>query len=241
MNILVVDDELLARERMLRLLRKLNPQAHLSEAATGIEALQRVAADTPDLVLLDIRMPGLDGIEVAQRLQELEQPPAIIFCTAYDRYALAALQQQAVAYLLKPVREEQLAEAIARAGRINRLQLNALASAEGQRTHISAESHRGVEMVPFDSVRCLLAGDKYVTVHHTAGELLLADSLKELEQEFGERVLRVHRNALVVMEHVVGLRRDPEQGWQVELAGTDIAPQVSRRHLAGVKERLRAR
>jgi two-component system response regulator AlgR len=241
MKILVVDDELLARERLLRLLRQLVPQAKLSEAATGTQALECVSAETPDLLLLDIRMPGLDGIEVARRLQDMEQAPAIIFCTAYDRYALAALQQQAVAYLLKPVREEQLADAIARAGRINRLQLSALASAEGRRTHISVASHRGVDMVPLEDVRCLVAGDKYVTVHHTGGELLIPDSLKDLEQEFGERLLRVHRNALVAVEHVRGLRRDPEQGWRVELADSAITPQVSRRHLAAVKERLRAR
>ncbi|MCX2979523.1 response regulator transcription factor [Halieaceae bacterium IMCC14734] len=241
MKILVVDDELLARERLLRLLRKLVPEATLSEAATGTEALECVGSETPDLLLLDIRMPGLDGIEVARRVQALEQPPAIIFCTAYDRYALDALQQHAVAYLLKPVREEQLAEAIESASRINRLQLNALANAEGRRTHISAASYRGVDMVPLEDVRCLIAGDKYVTVHHTGGELLIPDSLKELEQEFGERLLRVHRNALVAVEHVLGLRRDSNQGWHVQLADSAIAPQVSRRHLASVKERLRTR
>ena len=241
MKILVVDDELLARERMLRLLRKQVPQATLSEAANGAEALEIVGTETPDLLLLDIRMPGLDGIEVARRVQQLEQPPAIVFCTAYDRYALEALQQHAVAYLLKPVREEQLADAIASAGRINRLQLSALASAEGRRTHISAASHRGVDMVPLEDVRCLIAGDKYVTVHYPGGELLIPDSLKELEQEFGERLLRVHRNALVAFDHVLGLRRDPNQGWHVELAGSTMTPQVSRRHLASVKERLRSR
>ena len=153
---------------------------------------------------------------------------------------MEALEQQAVAYLLKPVREEQLADAIARAGRVNRLQLSRLASEEGRRTHISNESHRGMEMVRVDQVRCFVAGQKYVAVHHPGGELLIPDSLKELELEFPE-LLRVHRNALVALDYVTGLRREEDGHWCVELQDCAVSPQVSRRHLAAVKERLRQR
>ena len=123
MKILVVDDEALARERLLRLLHKLQPQAQCLEADSGEQALEQVRHHAPDLLLLDIRMPGMDGIEVAAALDAMAQPPAVIFCTAYDQYALAALQQHAVAYLLKPVREAGLDQALAQAARVNRLQL----------------------------------------------------------------------------------------------------------------------
>ena len=123
MKIMVVDDEALARERLLRLLPRVQPEVECLQASGGEEALALVESEVPDLLLLDIRMPGVDGIEVASRLGELEQPPAIVFCTAYEEYALQALQHNAVAYLLKPVREKDLVDALANAGRVNRLQL----------------------------------------------------------------------------------------------------------------------
>jgi two-component system response regulator AlgR len=241
MKVLIVDDEALARERLLRLVQRINPQAQVREASNGIQALELVAEETPELMLLDIRMPGMDGIEVASHLQNLEESPAVVFCTAYDSYALDALEQQAVAYLLKPVREEKLRLAIERAGRVNRMQLASLSAGEGVRSHISSESHRGMEMVAVSDVRCFIAEQKYVSVCYPQGSMLIPDSLKELEQEFSSELVRVHRNSLVALAHVVRLRRDKEAGWCVELDGVDNAPQVSRRHLSNVKERLRQR
>ncbi|MCZ6831368.1 MAG: LytTR family DNA-binding domain-containing protein, partial [Gammaproteobacteria bacterium] len=107
--------------------------------------------------------------------------------------------------------------------------------------HISSETHRGMEMVPVSDVRCFIAEQKYVSVCYPGGNMLIPDSLKELELEFGDQLVRVHRNALVALEHVVGLRRDGHEGWCVELDGVDLSPQVSRRHLSSVKERLRQR
>jgi len=241
MKILVVDDEPLARERLLRLLGKTQPDATLIEAGNGAQALEMVAAEQPDLVLLDIRMPGMDGIAVASELQALEQPPAIIFCTAYDHYALEALDKQAVAYLLKPVREEKLKTAIERAGRVNRLQLSGLDGQKVVRTHVVSESGRGVESAPLAEVRCFIAEQKYVRAVHPAGSLLIQDTLKELEQEFGALFFRVHRNALVAVRHIAGLRRDNDEGWWVELQGVAEQPAVSRRHLAELKDLMRRR
>lgn len=246
MKILVVDDEPLARERLVRLLGALQPAAVCLQAGCGEQALALVGSDAPDLLLLDIRMPGLDGIGVATQLAALESPPAVIFCTAYDEYALQALQHQAVAYLLKPVRQAELARALAGARRVNRLQLASLRSATGEeapppgRERVSSQTHRGLETMPVDDIRCFLAEQKYVTACGPGRELLLPDTLKELEREFPDRFLRVHRNALVAVAHIERLSRDGEGGWRVELRGVPVRPAVSRRHLAQVKQRLLA-
>ncbi|MEP5764134.1 MAG: LytTR family DNA-binding domain-containing protein [Halieaceae bacterium] len=241
MKVLVVDDEPLARERLLRLLHKILPQAEITEAGNGQQALEQVAAQQPDLLLLDIRMPGMDGIEVAAELQAAPQPPAIIFCTAYDHYALEALENQAVAYLLKPVREEKLRAAIERAGRVNRVQLAALDGGEAARSHVTSEGPRGLEMVAINEVRCFLAEQKYVRAVHPEGSLLIPDTLKDLEEEFEGLFLRVHRNALVALSHIDVLRRDGEEGWCVSLDGVEEQPAVSRRHLPPLKEQLKQR
>ncbi len=245
MKILVVDDEMLARERLLRLLRKLQPDAECLEADGGEEALALVAQHAPDLLLLDIRMPGMDGLEVAAHLDNLERPPAVIFCTAYDQYALEAMQHQAVAYLLKPVREKELSRALANAGRVNRLQLASLrpdGSGSGEsghgRSQVSSQTHRGLETMPVADIRLFLAEQKYVTACSPTAQLLIPDTLKDLEREFDQQFLRVHRNALVALAHIVRLHRDDSGTWQVVLDGVDERPAVSRRHLAQVKQRL---
>jgi len=244
-KILVVDDEALARERLLRLLGKLRAGAECLQADDGEQALALVAEHAPDMVLLDIRMPGLDGIEVATHLDTLERPPAVIFCTAYDQYALEALQHQAVAYLLKPVREKELSRALANAGRVNRVQLASLRPGGADpgeiRSQVSAQTHRGVETMAIADVRLFLAEQKYVTAYSPAVQLLIPDTLKDLEQEFDHQFLRVHRNALVALEHIVRLERDSSGSWQVVLDEVDERPAVSRRHLAEVKQRLRDR
>jgi len=243
MKVLLVDDEALARERLLRLLQKVRPRAECTQAADGSEALAQVAQYSPDLVLLDIAMPGVDGIEVAAALDELDNPPAVIFCTAYDAYALQALQHQAVAYLLKPVREAELVRALELAGRVNRVQLATLRHEAGAdaRARVSQLSRDGMNSLPLAEVRCFLAEDKYVTACSPEGELLLSESLIELEREYGDNFIRVHRNALVALAHVTRLRRDDGGGWYVELDGVARRPQVSRRHLRSVREKLASR
>jgi len=239
-KILVVDDEVLARERLLRLLGKLLPDAQCLQAQSGAEALAVVAEQAPDLLLLDIRMPGMDGIEVAAHLDVLDGRPAVIFCTAYDEYALAALQHQAVAYLLKPVREAELARALAGAGRVNRLQLASMRAGDpaAQRSQVSSQTHRGLETMAVEEIRCFLAEQKYVTACSPSAELLIPDTLKDLEQELAGQFLRVHRNALVALAHIVRLQRDDGGCWSVVLDSVDARPAVSRRHLTEVKQRL---
>jgi len=238
-KVLVVDDEPLARERMLRLLAEALPGAQADEAADGESALEKLQQWQPDLLLLDIRMPGIDGIEVASRAAALPSPPAVVFCTAYDEYAMQALQQHAVAYLMKPVRAEQLEQALAGAGRINRLQLARLREeAGGVRSAVCSHTHRGFESMPVASVRCFIAEQKYVTAVAPDGELLIPDTLKDLEQEFGEGFLRVHRNTLVAVQHIQRLEKADDGLWHVLLQGVEHRPAVSRRLLATVKRRL---
>ena len=241
MKILLVDDEPLARDRLLRLLRKVQPDAETLQASSGAAALKIVRDAAPDLVLLDIRMPGIDGIQVATELDSLEQAPAVIFCTAYDEYALEALKHQAVAYLLKPVREADLAQALASAGRVNRLQLATLRGAGPARTQVSSQTHRGLETMPLQEIECFLAEDKYVSAYSAGESLLIPDTLKDLESEFADDFVRVRRNALVSLTHIVRLCRADDGSWEVELSGVEHRPAVSRRHLAETKARLKQR
>jgi two-component system, LytTR family, response regulator AlgR len=238
MRILLVDDEPLARERLVRLLKKTHPGVTPLQAENGVDALAMVEAHTPDLLLLDIRMPGMDGIEVAMHLQQLDEPPAIIFCTAYDQYALAALQHEAVAYLLKPVREKELSAALERAGRVNRVQLAALREEDDRRNRVSSQTHRGLETLTLQDIRCFTADHKYVTATAPDKELVLPDTLRDLESEFVGDFIRVHRNALVAIAHIRQLLRDDDGGWFLELDGVDQRPVVSRRHLPEIKALL---
>lgn len=250
MKTLVVDDEKLARDRLLRMLEKGGEYTVVGEASDGRTAIQLAEKLQPDIVLLDIRMPGMDGLEAARHLMKLDNPPAIIFCTAYGEHALEAFQTHAAGYLLKPVKQEQLMEALAAAARLNRVQLQNIGAqiAEGvavtsaampmARQHISARTRHGLELVPVGDVRCFVADHKYVTVYHTKGELLIDDTLKELEDEFGDRFARVHRNALVSLTHVEGMERAPQGHYCIRLQGTPVKPVISRRHVTDLRKLL---
>ncbi|GAB5415522.1 MAG: alginate biosynthesis regulator AlgR [Congregibacter sp.] len=237
MKILVVDDEPLARQRLCRLLSRLRPEVQLLEAADGEEALAVVGGEQPQVLLLDIRMPRMDGVAVAAALANEPTPPAIVFCTAYDEYALEALQHQAIAYLLKPVRERELEKALQAATRVNRAQLAALGVANQGRDEIVSAGHSGVDRLPLADVRCFLAEDKYVRACAPQGELLLSESLRDLEAEFPGRFVRAHRNALVAIAHIDRLERSGSL-WRVQLDGLAVRPAVSRRHLGGLKAAL---
>lgn len=240
-KILIVDDEPLARARLRRQLETLPDVQIVGEADNGEQALQACAGLSPQVVLMDIRMPGTDGLSAALQLAQRDDAPAIIFCTAYEEYAIAAFETNAVAYLLKPVNQEKLALALAKAKRLSLAQANALRpglETPVTRSHISAKSRRGMELIALGDVRYFIADQKYVTVYHCGGEVLIDDTLKELEDEFGLRLLRVHRNALVVREHIVGLERVALGQYRIRLADVAQGPQVSRRHLADVRQAL---
>lgn len=243
MKVLICDDEALARERLARFLRDMDGYEIVGEAENGEDCLRQVAVLQPDVVLLDLRMPVMDGLACAEQLAMLPAPPAVIFCTAYDEHALAAFQVQAVGYLLKPVRKEQLAEAMARCSRVNRAQLEAVKySAEDARTngrsHITAKTHRGIELIPVDDVRYFLADQKYVTVRHGKGEVLIDETLKDLEDEFGPRFIRIHRNALLALSFLDGLELVAPGQYQVRIKGIEDRLVVSRRHLPELRETM---
>ena len=242
MNVLIVDDEPLARERLARMVGELEGYRVLEPSASnGEEALALIDSLRPDVVLLDIRMPGLDGRQVAAKLCEREAPPAVIFCTAHDEFALEAFDVSAVGYLVKPVRAEALATALRKAERPNRVQLAALTrpagNGAGPRSHISARTRKGIELIPLEQVIFFIADHKYVTLRHEGGEVLLDEPLKALEDEFGERFVRIHRNALVARERIERLQRTPLGHFQLYLKGLNgDALTVSRRHVAGVRK-----
>jgi len=243
MRVLVCDDEKLGRDRLIRLTEAMADTEVVGEAATGREAVIMAQSKRPDVVLLDIRMPDMDGLEAARHLLKLESPPAIIFCTAYDEHALEAFKVQAVDYLLKPVAKEDLGAALERVRNLSRSHLDALeqqVDPEGsrRRRHISARTHRGIELVPVDEVRYFLADQKYVTVKYPAGEVLVDDTLKELEDEFDEHFVRIHRNALVAVKWLEGMELVNAGHYQVRLNGVEERLVVSRRHVAGLRKMM---
>ncbi|MGH8293611.1 MAG: LytR/AlgR family response regulator transcription factor [Gammaproteobacteria bacterium] len=244
MKVLVVDDELPARTRLKELLATVPDCEVAGEAANGREALQLWEAKQPDVLLLDIRMPVMDGLETARHLAGLDNPPAVIFTTAYDEFAVDAFDTHAIAYLLKPVRQERLVNALARAGRLNRTQLSRVTTetrTANVRQHICARLRERLHVVPVEHVQCFIADQKYVTVCHTEGELLIDEALKDLETEFGERFLRVHRNALVALKHVQSLDKSDDGHFLIRLRGREQPVEVSRRLVATVRARLRGR
>ena len=225
MQILVCDDEPLARARLVRWLEELDEIGQVHEAANGAEALAACQKQAMDLVLMDIRMPKMDGLEAAAAIRKAQLPTQVVFCTAYDEHALEAFRVQALDYLLKPVSREALLSTLQR-----------LTSAEKvEPQHISARTHRGVEMVPLDEVRCFVAEHKYVTAYFPEGELLLDDSLVELEQRFPERLVRVHRSALVAKAYIEALKTG-QSGATLRLRGVDKTVPVSRRLLPKVRQ-----
>lgn len=242
MRVLIVDDEPPARARLRELLNRLSDYPCCGEASSGAEALRLTQRLNPDIVLLDIEMPGLSGLETARQLAELEQPPALVFITAYSEHALEAFQTEAIAYLLKPVRLERLEQALIRAGRLNRAQLSRLAAepaAEGGRSHIRARIGQRLEWIPLAEVFYFQADQKYVTVRHRHGQALIEEALKTLEQELGARVVRIHRNALAVAVHIAGLERNAEGGVLLAFHGIPERLEVSRRHLPAIRQFLK--
>jgi two-component system response regulator AlgR len=242
MKVLVVDDEPLARQRLRDLLAEIGGHEVVGEAGDGREACERADALSPDVVLLDIQMPVLDGLEAARHLSGFDPAPAVVFCTAYDAHALAAFEARAVDYLVKPIRRERLAEALERAKRFTGDRARAVAEAMPQsqsRTHLCARLRGSLRLVPLDDIHYLQAEEKYVVVHHGRGEDLVEDSLKALEQEFGDRFLRIHRNCLVARAELQELRRDADGRVHVKLRHVEAPLEVSRRCLPLLRQKVK--
>jgi two-component system response regulator AlgR len=243
-SLLIVDDEAPARERLERLVDDLPGWTCLGSCAGGAEAISQVERSRPAVVLLDIRMPGMSGIEVARHLARLEQPPAVIFTTAYDQYALEAFDSRAVGYLLKPVRRERLESALAHAARMSDVvlsELNLTTRGFERRRHLAARVRDELRLIPLKEIRYLRADQKYVTVHHGGGEHLIEDSLKQLEDEFPDLFVRIHRSMLVAIDAIEALEKDAAGGHHVRLRGEARTLAVSRRQVADLKSRLGTR
>ena len=239
MKILIVDDEQLARTRLRGMLQQLNGYEVVAEAANGKQALEASQIHQPDVVLLDIRMPGMDGLEAAEHLSKLDTPPAVIFTTAYNDYALAAFKTHAVDYLLKPVRKEHLQQALTAAHQLNRAQLQAIGEADARHAepgHISARVKGNIQLIPVDKIYYFQAEHKYVTVGYPEGEVLIEDSLVTLEKKFSQRFMRIHRNALVAIEHIAALEKDKQGHCHIKLKECDKLLEISRRHLPTVRK-----
>ncbi|MGD2129682.1 MAG: LytTR family DNA-binding domain-containing protein [Lysobacterales bacterium] len=233
LSILIIDDEPPARDRLRRLVEALHGFRVAGEAASGSQALERIRELGPDILLLDISMPGMDGMSLARALRESGASPAVIFCTAYQDQALNAFEVEAVDYVVKPVRADRLQKALEKAGRyLGRAH-------EKDPDHYLRSTVGGkVMLTPVQRVICLLAEDKYTTVVHEKGTTVIDESLTELEERFPSQFFRVHRNALVSRQHVRGLERTASGQALAVLSGTDRKPEVSRRNVASLRKLL---
>jgi len=238
-SVFIVDDENLARARLKRLLADDNLYRVCGEAENGELAIQGVKSVEPDIVLLDIRMPGIDGLEVAEQLSKLDHPPAIIFCTAFDEYAIEAFKYRAIGYLLKPASSEELHQALTRAKQLSQLQIKEVrAHNTEEKPNFIAHSWQGDELIPFESIYFFRSDHKYMTVFHQEGETLSDQTLKDLERLHPEELVRVHRNTLVNIKHVASVGRNNEGQHYIQIRNSKLNVLVSRRHVSTLKQRL---
>jgi two-component system response regulator AlgR len=246
LRVLIVDDEAPARRRLRDVLADCAdrlPVDIVGEADNGLAALALAQQHPVDAVLLDIRMPGMDGLECAAHLNRLDVPPAIIFSTAYDAYACQAFDLNAVDYLLKPVRADRLVRALSRAHTLSAAVLDRLRDAHPKaRTHLSVNEKGRIVLIPVVDILFLRAELKYVTVRTAAREFLIEESLTRLESEFGEFFLRIHRNCLVASARIreIGKLPGEDEGHFLRLDGLDECLPVSRRQYSVLREKIRS-
>ncbi len=242
---LIVDDEAPARRRLRDVLADCAsacPVTVVGEADDGLSALTYLQQGDIDLVLLDIRMPGMDGIECAGHIQKLDSAPAVIFITAYDSYACQAFELNAIDYLLKPVRAERLLRALEKAHKLSEAAVQALRTAHPKaRTHLSVNEKGRIVLIPLEEILYLKAELKYVTIRTNTREFLLEESLSRLEEEFGEHFLRIHRNCLVASARIreVGKLPGADDGHFLRLEGLNEQLLVSRRQYSAFRDRIK--
>ena len=243
MKILIVDDEPLARARLQDLLGDIGDHEIVGEASNGREALTQIQRLHPDLVLLDIRMPELNGLEVAMHLSRFDNAPAVIFTTAYGDHALKAFEANAIDYLLKPIRRTRLEQALAKVHRtqprLQSIQVQAASQSNNEthgRQHICAHHRGGLKLIPIDEIIYFQADSKYVSVFHLGGEVLIDEPLKELEDEFADRFTRIHRSTLVANAFIESLSKDTEGQCLLKLREINKPFEISRRQLPMVRK-----
>ena len=248
-RIFLADDESPARERLKELLQDIAgdvPSVVAGEASNGIEALERLPASGAQVVLLDIRMPGMDGLELARHLSALDNAPAVVFVTAHDKHAIEAFDLNALDYLLKPVRAGRLAAALKKALASGAPRRESLVRAAGApREYLSVAERNRIVLVPVRDIVFLRAEQKYVTVRTREREHLIEESLIALEREFSGPFVRIHRNCLVARSAIRGFERtgggEEEAHWQVVLEGVVERLPVSRRQWPAVRELIAER
>lgn len=244
MKILIVDDETLARERLHDLVIELHKDAIIFEASNGSEALEKVSQHLPEIILLDIRMPGMDGLEVASHLLNMDAPPAVVFTTAYQDHSLSAFDANAVDYLLKPIRKERLETAIERAAIVSQSKLVLINKAEPLptvRSHLSTVCQGNIRLIAIKDIYFLKAEQKYVTAAWPGGEILIDEPLVALETEFPTTFIRIHRNALVAINYIESLGKTSDGQHIIKLKDMSIELTVSRRHFGAVKKIIKQR
>lgn len=241
MKIFIADDEEPARERLKELLADIAsevPTTVVGEAKNGLETLERLPQSGAELVLLDIQMPGLGGLEVARHLAALPEPPTVVFVTAHDRHAVEAFELNALDYLLKPVRAERLSVALNKATAPGREQL--ARAAQNAREYLSVAERNRIALIPVREIIFLRAEQKYVTVRTRHREHLIEEPLVQLEREFAATFVRIHRNCLVARAAIRGFERgngaEEEPHWLVVLEGLDEKLPVSRRQWPSLRE-----
>lgn len=242
MRILIVDDENLARQRLRDLISDIGDHSVVGEALNGSEAIEKTITLKPDLLLMDIRMPVMDGLEAAMHLMGINNPPQVIFTTAYDQHALEAFEVNAVDYLLKPVRKERLAAALQKAAPVSAQTLKQVNKAQEEpsvRTHISVHMRGRISLIPVQEIIYFVADNKYVTVRTAREQHLIEESLVSLEEEFVDQFLRIHRGALVNTNFLKGMEKNQLGHWRVILDGVDEKLSVSRRHTPAVRRWVR--
>ena len=231
MKILIVDDETPARNRLKRMLDGLEGVEVIGEATDGQAAIDAARELKPHIILLDIRMPGMDGMEAARQIRTLPDAPYVIFTTAYSEHALEAFDTQAIDYLVKPVRKERLLQAL------ERVQQLLPADTSKQPSNLTVKKQGKMVLLPIDEILYFQADHKYVTAYLATREELLEESLKQLEELLGERVIRIHRNALVARSALMGMEKDASSGsHHVTLREIGKGPEISRRHVAEVRQ-----
>jgi len=242
--VFIADDEAPARARLRELLGDIAeqlPSRVVGEAANGLEAIERVPESGAEVLLLDIQMPGMGGLEVARHLARLERAPAVVFVTAHDRHAVEAFELNALDYLLKPVRAERLAAALRKAMAAGATAAAPLErAADKAREYLSATERNRIQLVPLRDVLYFKAELKYVTLRTREREHLIEESLVSLEREFADKFVRIHRNCLVAKAAIRGFERaadeDDEPRWVVVLDGLEERLPVSRRQWPTVRD-----
>jgi two-component system, LytTR family, response regulator AlgR len=255
MKTLIVDDEPLARARLREMLKAHEFIQVVGEAENGALAVQQCAAQAVELVLMDIRMPVMDGLEAALHVAQLQPAPAVVFCTAFDEHALKAFEAHAVDYLLKPVKRERLAQALERAQKflgqaqqpqpshdgaaVSLSMLPALKSLSTKRSQLSARVRGELRLIPITDVQYLQADTKYVEVHTAKEMVLIEDSLVQLEEEFAGLFVRIHRNCLVAKTAIASLLKSAQGEVAVSLRNRTERLEVSRRNVAAVRKLMK--